>query len=75
MSRTASAAEDSLAAPDETAPIVRFEGVGMRYGRAQEVLRDVSFELEPGSFHFLTGPSGSASQPAQGYLRRGPRAA
>ncbi len=24
-----------------------------------EVLRDVSFELEPGSFHFLTGPSGA----------------
>lgn len=24
-----------------------------------EVLRDVSFHLEPGSFHFLTGPSGA----------------
>jgi len=24
-----------------------------------EILRDVSFHLEPGSFHFLTGPSGS----------------
>jgi cell division transport system ATP-binding protein len=24
-----------------------------------EVLRDVSFRLEPGSFHFLTGPSGA----------------
>ena len=31
----------------------------MRYGRAAETLRDVSFELEPGSFHFLTGPSGA----------------
>ena len=59
MSRTAGVAEDSLAAPEETAPIVRFEGVGMRYGRAAEILRDISFELEPGSFHFLTGPSGA----------------
>jgi cell division transport system ATP-binding protein len=31
----------------------------MRYGRAPETLRDVSFALEPGSFHFLTGPSGA----------------
>ncbi len=39
--------------------VVRFEGVGMRYGRAPEVLRDISFELPRGSFHFLTGPSGA----------------
>ena len=39
--------------------MVRFEGVGMRYGRSPEVLQDVSFELQPGSFHFLTGPSGA----------------
>ena len=31
----------------------------MRYGREPEVLKDVSFELQRGSFHFLTGPSGS----------------
>jgi cell division transport system ATP-binding protein len=31
----------------------------MRYGREPEVLKDISFELERGSFHFLTGPSGS----------------
>jgi cell division transport system ATP-binding protein len=31
----------------------------MRYGREPEVLKDVSLELERGSFHFLTGPSGS----------------
>jgi cell division transport system ATP-binding protein len=31
----------------------------MRYGRAAEVLRDVTFELPRGSFHFLTGPSGA----------------
>ena len=46
-------------ADDSAAPSVRFEGVGMRYGRAAEVLKDVSFTLEPGSFHFLTGPSGA----------------
>jgi cell division transport system ATP-binding protein len=38
---------------------LRFSGVGMRYGRAPEVLRDISFALDPGSFHFLTGPSGA----------------
>jgi cell division transport system ATP-binding protein len=40
-------------------PVVRFDGVGLRYGRADEVLRDLTFELAPGSFHFLTGASGA----------------
>ena len=31
----------------------------MRYGRAAEVLRDVNFEVETGSFHFITGASGA----------------
>jgi len=39
--------------------VIRFENVGMRYGNGPEVLRDVNFSLEPGSFHFLTGPSGA----------------
>ena len=39
--------------------MVRFENVGMRYAAGPEVLRDVSFTLEPGSFTFLTGPSGA----------------
>ena len=39
--------------------MVRFENVGMRYGLGPEVLRDVSFTLEHGSFYFLTGPSGA----------------
>jgi len=39
--------------------MVRFENVGMRYGTGPEVLRDVSFALEPGSLTFLTGPSGA----------------
>jgi cell division transport system ATP-binding protein len=39
--------------------MVRFDNVGMRYGSGPEVLRDVSFSLAPGSFHFLTGASGA----------------
>ncbi|MFC4271469.1 cell division ATP-binding protein FtsE [Sneathiella chungangensis] len=39
--------------------MVRFENVGMRYGLGPEVLRDISFHLQPGSFHFLTGPTGA----------------
>jgi cell division transport system ATP-binding protein len=39
--------------------MVRFENVGMRYGPGPEVLRDVTFVLEAGSFNFLTGPSGA----------------
>jgi len=39
--------------------MVRFENVGMRYGTGPEVLRDVTFILEAGSFTFLTGPSGA----------------
>jgi cell division transport system ATP-binding protein len=40
-------------------PVVRFEGVGLRYGRMPEIINDADFELEPGSFTFLTGPSGA----------------
>ncbi len=39
--------------------MIRFENVGLRYGMGPEVLRNVSFHLAPGSFHFLTGPSGA----------------
>ena len=39
--------------------MIRFENVGMRYGAGAEVLRDVTFALEGGSFTFLTGPSGA----------------
>ena len=31
----------------------------MRYGTGPEVLREVTFTLNPGSFHFLTGRSGA----------------
>jgi cell division transport system ATP-binding protein len=39
--------------------VVRFENVGLRYGMGTEILRDLSFNIEPGSFQFLTGPSGA----------------
>lgn len=59
--------------------MVRFENVGMRYGMGPEVLRDVSFQLNPGSINFLTGPSGAgktsllklmylASRPSRGQI-------
>ncbi len=39
--------------------MIRFENVGMRYGLGPEVLRDVTFDLQPGTFHILTGASGA----------------
>jgi cell division transport system ATP-binding protein len=39
--------------------VVRFDNVGLRYGLGPEVLRDLSFQIEPHSFQFLTGPSGA----------------
>ena len=38
---------------------LRFDDVSMRYGRAPETLKDLTFSLAPGSFHFLTGASGA----------------
>lgn len=63
MSRTADIPNQNAAAADSPAPqdepIVRFSGVGLRYGREREALSDLSFDLAPGSFHFLTGASGA----------------
>jgi cell division transport system ATP-binding protein len=39
--------------------LIKFEFVGLRYGVGPEVLSDINFTLEPGSFHFLTGASGA----------------
>jgi cell division transport system ATP-binding protein len=39
--------------------LIRFEDVALRYGAGPEILRQVSFHLEPGSFHFLAGSSGA----------------
>ncbi len=49
---------DSHESPANTAS-VQFERVGVRYGRGDEILSDVSFSLAPGSLNFVTGPSGS----------------
>ncbi len=54
----ANAREDRLTADAENG-VVRFENVGLRYGLGPEVLRDLSFRIEPDSFQFLTGPSGA----------------
>ena len=39
--------------------MIRFENVGLRYGMGPEVLRDLTFQIDPKSFQFLTGPSGA----------------
>lgn len=39
--------------------MVEFRNVSMGYNKGHDVLKDVSFKLEPGSMHFLTGPSGA----------------
>ena len=39
--------------------VIEFANVGLRYGHGPEILRDLTFRIDPGSFHFLTGPSGS----------------
>ena len=39
--------------------MVRFQGVAMRYASGPEILHDISFNLEAGSYHFLTGASGA----------------
>jgi len=39
--------------------LIEFSDVGLRYGNGPEILRDLTFSVEPGSFHFLTGPSGA----------------
>jgi len=39
--------------------VIKFEHIGLRYGIGPEVLSDISFTLDPGSFHFLSGASGA----------------
>jgi cell division transport system ATP-binding protein len=39
--------------------VIRLTNIGLSYERGSDVLGDVSFHLRPGSFHFLTGPSGA----------------
>ena len=39
--------------------MIRLDNVGLSYDHGINVLQGVNFELRPGSFHFLTGPSGA----------------
>jgi len=39
--------------------MISFDNVGVRYGMGDEVLKDLTFQIEKGSFQFLTGPSGA----------------
>jgi cell division transport system ATP-binding protein len=39
--------------------VIKFENVGLRYGMGPEVLKDLTFEIGPRTFQFLTGPSGA----------------
>jgi len=39
--------------------LVRFENVGLRYQMGAEILSDITFDIAPRTFQFLTGPSGA----------------
>jgi cell division transport system ATP-binding protein len=39
--------------------IAQFVGVGHEYKKGAEIFKGATFNIEAGSFHFLTGPSGS----------------
>lgn len=39
--------------------MLQFENVGLRYGMGPEIVRGVSFSIDPQSFTFITGPSGA----------------
>ena len=47
------------ARPIGSVRLIEFENVGLRYGMGAEVLRDLTFDIAPRSFQFLTGPSGA----------------
>lgn len=53
--------------------LVKFTNVGLRYSTGPEVLQDVSFELEEGSYHFLTGTSGAGKTSLMKLLYLGQR--
>lgn len=48
--------------------MVRFETVGLDSDTGRAILRDVSFDLEQGSFHFVTGDSGAGKSALLGLI-------
>lgn len=48
--------------------VITCDNVGMEYMRGREILRDVSFSLETGSFNFLSGASGVGKTTLLGVL-------
>lgn len=42
-----------------SSPVAEFNGVSFRYDSGPEVLKDIQFTLDPGSFYFMTGESGA----------------
>ena len=53
--------------------MIKFEHIGLRYGIGPEILSDINFELAPGSFHFLSGPSGAGKTSLMSLLCLGRR--
>lgn len=49
-------------------PIAEFNGVSLRYATGPEVLKDIQFSLEPGSFYFMTGESGAGKTSLLGMM-------
>ena len=53
--------------------MIRFENVGLRYGSGPEVLHDIDLTLEPGSGHYLVGPTGAGKSSLLSLLYLGRR--
>ncbi len=51
-----------------SSPVAEFNGVSLRYGNGPEILKDIQFSLEPGSFYFMTGESGAGKTSLLGML-------
>ena len=51
--------------------LIKFENVGFKYNGGDDILRDVNFTLEPGSYHFLTGQSGAGKTSLLGLIYLG----
>jgi len=40
-------------------PVIRLSNIALAYEQGPDIRSEVNFHLRPGSFHFLTGPSGA----------------